>query len=158
MPEKTRKYLTKCNGLIDEAARLEIIKKKVDAPIRKEIPSSLLHENSFELYDPLICVLSFGDGPSKHGELLPAVDLYQVSRFEPMPNLHLGVSKMLHRLTAVMVYSALPTAGRIFNRMNYFLFEVDTFYQMAGINLDFSDSGKDMHLNGWFIKMESSDA
>lgn len=56
---------------------------------------------SFEPYDLVLSVLSFGGPPFAHEELLPVLDPYQVFRFEPMHHPHPGVAKRLLQLTAV---------------------------------------------------------
>lgn len=67
-----------------------------------------------------------------------------------MHNLYLCTTKIFFRITAVWVCPSFPRSIKIFNRINYFVHEVDTFYQSAGIKLEFNDSGKDENSNGLF--------
>lgn len=100
----------------------------------------------------MLLALPFGSPPSVHQELLPVVDLYQVFRLEPIPNLYPGVTKILLRLEKVFGLSAFPTVRKILTRMNFFLREIKQLYQSAGLELDLSNSGKHEHLNGLLLK------
>lgn len=101
---------------------MESSEKKKDAAIRKERPSSLLHENASKPYETMLSFLSFCGPYFVHGEVLPVVDPCHVFWFEPMHNINLFAPRMLLLLTTISLRSALPRAGKILNRVNYFLY------------------------------------
>lgn len=71
-----------------ETTRPEKSEKKEDAAIRKGRVCSFIHEESFEQYDPVVSLFSFGDPCFPHGDLLPVVHLYQMFRLNKMINKH----------------------------------------------------------------------
>lgn len=153
----TRAYLSKYRALIEEEERMKSLRKKERAAIRKEGAISLLCETSFQPYESVLAFLSICGSAFADGEMLPVVDPYQVFRFEPVHNLHLPVTRMLHSLTTVWGRSALPRTGKFLNRIGYFLYEADKVYRGAGMIMDFSDPGKDKNLMDCLKKMKLLD-
>lgn len=111
-----------------------------DAEIRKERAFSFPPENSFDPYEQVFSVLIFECISFAQRELLLVVNPYDLLRLDTMHNFHLGFTRMLLRLTEVWLCSAPLRAQKPFNRIYYFLYEVDKVSKKADIKLDFSNS------------------
>lgn len=101
MPEKTKAYLAKYNLIIGEFARLESFGKKEDAATEKERFFSLLPEIFFNLYEPVLPVLSFGNSSFAGGSCYQFSIRTMCLRFGPMQNPRPGFTRLLVLLTAV---------------------------------------------------------
>lgn len=91
--------------------------------------------------------------PALAADKVPSVDFsdpYQKFRYEPLHNMHLGVTKTIILLMNERTGKLFARPNRIFRRCNVMLTEIDRFFKCYDLDVDFSRSGKEPSLNGLF--------
>ncbi len=137
--------ILKMKQLLDEHQEMyrkaSLATKDEAKELRKE-GDTILKEFSMESYLPALFI-----NPLCSTDLF---DPYLIFSFDVLHNIHLGITKTLllclHEL--IKVLSNRPTS--ILDKCNWFLREVEKCYKCTSLHVDFSSSGKDMHMNGLF--------
>lgn len=78
---------------------------------------------------------------------LSSLDMYAIFHYEPLHNLHLGITKMLLRLVHVRLRGTTVRSSRPVHGVNVFIREVETMYWCTEFHVDHSVTSKPHNWN-----------
>lgn len=144
----TNRELSKYRNEIQSARRAEARKDRTTAANHKVAAQEILSKLSMENYPPAFS--NHFKSLSSGLERVSILDPYAIFRFEPLHNLHLGITKMILRLIHLRLRSVSSMPLRVLHRMNLFLREVELFHMCPEMHVDFTVTSKNHYLNGLF--------